>query len=326
MNAATVELKADQSRVPAVSVIVPAYNSAATLARALDSILAQTFTDYEIVVVDDGSTDDLATAAMPYAGRMKLIRQENKGAAAARNTGAKAARGSLLAFLDADDFWHARKLELQVAAFAARSDVVLCWTRGRRFVPQVDQPPQLSDVPQQVAPEYSADFASLFLAPYLGTPGVVIRKQRFEELDGFREDLKSAEDVDLWLRAAYERVTACVPAPLFYVVPTANSLTALHRDGTFKDNLQVIGDFCRVHPDFVARHPQLVRSARAKVNEDWGSSALIKSDYALARRLLVNSLRDRVGFRAAYLLLKVLVGSICRVTPAAAKKKAPRER
>src|SRR5262245_42395210 len=107
---------------PLISVVIPAFNSAATLPRALASVFAQTCTQYEVIVVDDGSTEDLVAALQPYRARINLVRQSNAGAAAARNTGVRHARGKWLAFLDADDFWHRRKLELQLQACEARPD------------------------------------------------------------------------------------------------------------------------------------------------------------------------------------------------------------
>jgi len=292
---------------PTVSVILPVYNSASTLARAIDSILTQTSSDYEIIVVDDGSTDDIDRAIAPYLDRLRFIRQPNRGASAARNTACRSARGQLLAFLDADDFWHPRKLEIQLAVFASRPDIVLCWTLFRRH--RSDGPPPIDAIPAVPPAEYVSSFDALFLAPYLGTPTVMLRKDRFMEVGGFREDLQSAEDVDMWLRASYQRSIAMVSIPLAYVVFKANSLTSLHRDGTFKDNLQVIEDFCESHPSYAVRSGSVVRRARSKVCEDWASSVLIKGDFDLARKLLLRSLRDRIGFRACYLLVKSLVGA-----------------
>jgi glycosyltransferase involved in cell wall biosynthesis len=99
---------------PLISVIVPAYNTSRTIAETLDSVLAQTFEDYEVVVVDDGSPDDVAELVARSYPQVRLVRQENRGLAGARNTGIKEAKGEYVAFLDSDDVWLPRKLELQV--------------------------------------------------------------------------------------------------------------------------------------------------------------------------------------------------------------------
>ncbi len=107
-----------------VSVIIPTYNRAALVAEAVASVLAQTWRDFEVLVVDDGSTDGTIEALAPYASRLRLLRRESRGGvSAARNTGIKAARGEWLAFLDSDDLWLPEKLSRQMAYLAAHPDL-----------------------------------------------------------------------------------------------------------------------------------------------------------------------------------------------------------
>lgn len=288
-----------------VSVIIPAYNSSATIGRALDSVFAQTYSAFEVIVVDDGSRDDLPGAIAPYASRLRLIHQENSGAAAARNAGVRAARGRYLAFLDADDFWHMRKLELQVAAFTERPDISYCWTASRRWSPGMPDPSR-APIDDGITRRYMSDFTELFAQPYLGTPGVMIKREDFDRLGGFREDLHSAEDIDLWLRAAYGRVIGHVLVPLFFVVVRERSLTALHRERTYEDNARVIDDFCAAHPEFAREQTAAVRRMRAQIYENWGSAAYVNGDLALARGLLWRAMKNRVTQRSIWLLLKTL--------------------
>lgn len=291
---------------PSVSVVIPAYNSAATIARALDSVFSQTYRDFEVIVVDDGSTDALDEAIGPYLHSVRLHRQCNAGAAAARNCAVRIASGTLLAFLDADDFWHERKLELQVAAFTERPETSLCSTDQRHWYEGQPNPYVALPPGAKVAPIYSRDFRKTFRSPYLGTPGVMMPRALFMELGGFREDLKSAEDVDLWLRAAFQGLVAHIPHPLFYVVPQPDSLRALHHYGTYEDNLRVIADFCASHPEFARTEQSLVRSACSRVYEYWGADALVRGDLQIAQDALWNSLRNKRSMRAAYLWLKTL--------------------
>jgi glycosyltransferase involved in cell wall biosynthesis len=292
---------------PTVSVIIPAYNSAHTLSRALDSVLRQSVSADELIVIDDGSQDNLEAAVKPYGSRVQLLRQENAGPAAARNNGARRASGELLAFLDADDFWHSRKLEVQLIAFRQRPDITLCWTRGKTWSGAIpaDDPAELN--PELTKPPYITQFTEIFRAPYLGTPGVMMPKEVFLRLGGFREDLQSAEDVDLWLRASYGKVTARIPAQLFYIVSSPTSLTQTAKGKVFESNLRVIEDFCRTHPDFLRAERATVKRARAKVYENWGSGALVGGDLPQARNLLLRSLRDRISLRAVMLLSKVVL-------------------
>jgi hypothetical protein len=156
----------------------------------------------------------------------------------------------------------------------------------------------------------SRDFIRMFLSPYLGTPGVMMTKATFDASRGFREDLHSAEDIDLWLRASYQNSTALVPGELFFVVTTANSLAARHGCEAWRNNLRVIDQFCAEHPDFAEAHPDIVRRARAKVYEEWGSDALSDGKYDEAILVLGQSLRNRVSSRSTRLWVKTIVRRI----------------
>ena len=101
---------------PAISVIIPTYNRANSVGKAIQSVLDQTFKDLEIIVVDDGSTDDSAPVLAAFGDRIRLIQQANRGVSGARNTGVRAATGKWIAFLDSDDQWHSSKLEKQLDA------------------------------------------------------------------------------------------------------------------------------------------------------------------------------------------------------------------
>ena len=126
---------------PAVSVMIPVHNRRDPIARAVDSVLAQTFRDFELIVVDDGSDDGTGEVLAAYGDRLTVIRQERAGVSAARNRGVAASRGPLLAFLDSDDWWLPEKLAAQVEFFRTRPDAALCqteelWLRnGRRVNP-----------------------------------------------------------------------------------------------------------------------------------------------------------------------------------------------
>src|SRR5262245_50974266 len=114
--------------MPEVSVVIPTFNAARFLCQAIDSVLSQTTRDYELLVVDDGSTDTTATIMQRYSGSLRYIRQSNGGVAAARNRGILESVGRYVAFLDADDTWHPKKLERQFAALAEHPQARACYT------------------------------------------------------------------------------------------------------------------------------------------------------------------------------------------------------
>jgi hypothetical protein len=132
-------------------------------------------------------------------------------------------------------------------------------------------------------------------------------REVFSRLGGFREELDSAEDIDLWLRATYGSVAARIRAPLFFVVPSPTSLTATQKDKAFKNNLRVIDEFCRAHPEFLQSAASAVRYARAKVYENWGSAELMRGNPALARTLLTRSMSYRANLRVLMLLSKAII-------------------
>jgi len=111
---------------PAVSIVIPAFNASWCIRRAVDSVLAQTFTDFELIVVDDGSTDETAEILRSYGDALRVVSQPNGGMSCARNAGIRIARGRYIAFLDADDRWLPAKLERQVKLLDDRPALAFC--------------------------------------------------------------------------------------------------------------------------------------------------------------------------------------------------------
>lgn len=289
-----------------VSVIIPAYNSSATIVAALESVFAQTVAPGEVIVVDDGSIDDVYEKIRRFDDRVRFFRQVNAGAAAARNRAAAAATGELLAFLDADDMWHSTKLARQLDVFREHADLAICRTRfslmplGGRF----DATAPVASGPVVV----STAFPDVFLDPYFGTPTVMMRRSVFESCGGFDVSLETAEDVDLWLRASYGRTVAHIKEPLVCVTTSPTSLTARSGGRTDPDNLQVIESFVARYPEFGDRYPRVVRQARATVLTRMASTALSADDRTEARRLLRASLaQNPFSSRALYLFARSFV-------------------
>jgi glycosyltransferase involved in cell wall biosynthesis len=197
---------------PFVSVVIPTYNYGRFVTAAVDSVLAQTFPAGEIIVVDDGSTDDTAERLRPYGDRIRYIRQENQGLPAARNTGIRAARGELIALLDSDDLWHPRKLELQVRHLAASPDTGLV---AADSVPGLEQgwPEVGTDAP---LPFQSFSVEDILVRSRFGPSGVLVRKECFDTVGLFDPALRSAEDRDMWLRIAARFRVVKLAVPLWW--------------------------------------------------------------------------------------------------------------
>jgi glycosyltransferase involved in cell wall biosynthesis len=184
---------------PAISVVIPTYNYAGYLRESIDSALNQTCEPIEVIVVDDGSVDETPEVLASYGNRIRTFRQENRGVAAARNFGASQARGDYLAFLDADDVWLPRKLELQMARFERDPDVGLVHCA----VEMVDDTGRIID-PFARGLEGNVAAELLRFRQVIPGPGcaVVIPKRVFDEVGGFDERLAPAEDWDLCYRIA----------------------------------------------------------------------------------------------------------------------------
>lgn len=195
---------------PAVSVIIPAFNAAATLEVALRSALAQTHRPLEIIVVDDGSSDDTSAIVASYPPPVKLLRQANAGCGPARNTGARAASGDWLAFLDADDAWLPRKLERQVE-LTYDHRVAVVNTRAR------------TKSGQPLGKTFS--FEDLWQQNSLIVSSSLVRRSAFEAIGGFWQE-RYCEDYHMWLRLAAAGWTiANVPEDLVVYSPAPGSLS-----------------------------------------------------------------------------------------------------
>jgi glycosyltransferase involved in cell wall biosynthesis len=190
---------------PVVSVIIPTYNSVATIIQAIESVFNQSYTSHEVIVVDDGSTDATRQMLAPYTemGRITYLFQENKGCGAARNNGAEHAKGELLAFLDADDYWHEKKLEEQVAVFHKHPACVLCYTDAYEVDPFQAV---IWDVRQTGAGKLRSGkvLMHLVLRNFITLSSATVRKDIFDKVGGFVSDrnLMMFADYDLWLKVA----------------------------------------------------------------------------------------------------------------------------
>lgn len=209
-----------KSGEPMVSVVVPTYNRADLLERCLGSVLRQTWTDLELILVDDASTDDTATLAAGITDPRLVYRRhgENRGGGAARNTGLAMARGGYVAFLDSDDEWRPEKLERQLASFAgAAPDVGLVYCG---FLKQGAPAPR-------ARPLYRGDVSrEILVSNFIGTASTpLIRRPRLEEVGGLDPRLPSCQDWDLWIRLSLVCAFEAVPDSLVIYHRQENSLS-----------------------------------------------------------------------------------------------------
>jgi glycosyltransferase involved in cell wall biosynthesis len=184
--------------MPEVSVVIPAYNAAGYIGAAVDSVLNQTFDQLEVIVVDDGSTDDTAAVVADMSDRVRCLRQPNSGVSAARNKGIGESRGRYVAFLDADDVWLPEKLTKQLDALAAAPGSALCYS------PFLVSDSDLRQIEVRSRGIHGDPLEELLVeGNVVGSPSTVVcRREVVQEAGGFDPQLSQCADWDMWVRLA----------------------------------------------------------------------------------------------------------------------------
>jgi len=273
---------------PAVSVIIPAYNIAPYIAETLASVFAQTFTDYEVIVVNDGSpdTEEFERAIQPYLDTIVYLKQDNGGASAARNRGLQAARGGFVAFLDGDDVWLPGYLEEQMRFMQEQGCDLACadamFFGEGSFESGTYMKAWMDDAPA------SGDFTFLELVDAkrsVITSGVVARRQPIVEIGMFDKELRRAQDFDLWLRLAVagHRLSFQRKALLKYRCRT-DSLSG----GVINSHRRELAVFDKIEqryelsPEERARAAEIICRRRALLQFELGKLYSARGDFAAA--------------------------------------------
>ena len=192
-----------------VSVVVPTYNRAYRLEETLRSVVNQTYQDFELIVVDDGSTDDTSKVMQSFPGAQYIFMEENSGVSSARNKGLAHAKGRYICFLDSDDLWDEKKLQVQVQWMEENPDCQICytdevWIRGGVRVN-----------PMNKHRKYSGDIFRYCLPLCIVSPSsAMLRGVIFDDIGNFDESLPVCEDYDLWLRIAMKYTFHFIEKPL----------------------------------------------------------------------------------------------------------------
>ena len=310
------------SDTPAVSVVIPAYNIAPYIAETLDSVFAQTFTDFEVIVVNDGSTDTKAfeCALRPYLDRIIYLRQENGGASVARNTGLKSARGEFVAFLDGDDVWLPNYLEEQMEFIRTRGCDLAC-ADATFFGDSPNQAPTYMIAWMDDAPQ-TGDFGFLELVDAkrsVITSGVVARRQPVIEIGLFDPELRRGQDFDLWLRLAcaghrlsFQRQALlkyrCRPDSL-----SGGVINSHRRELTIFDKIETVYE---LSPSQRTEVVEIIRKRRALLQFELGKLYAARGEFNHARESFAaaNRLQPTLKGRATLALIHLVpqaVQAIC---------------
>lgn len=278
-----------------VSAIIPAYNNAAYVADAVKSVLAQTYPPSEVIVVDDGSTDGTRLVLEPFRDLIRYIYQENRGEPAARNTGMRHASFDYIAFLDADDLWMPRKLELQKKYLEEHPNVPFIYTDASTF-------DENGVIDASIKVRYNLElpegniFRALFDETLFGSGSVVFHKRCVDKVGCFDEDFRIGSDYEMWLRIARHFEVGCVDEPLMmYRQHSSMSTRGLGRAlcNGVPWEAAVVQKIVHLYPEILR---ELGESTVAKrISKPYARQAHIRfrlDDYKNARRLF----RKAIGY------------------------------
>lgn len=280
MNAATLS-----PLTPLVSIIVPAYNHAATLAVAVDSILAQTYPAIEIIALDDGSTDNTCSVLSRYEGKIRWESHTNIGQAATLNKGWTMARGELLGYLSADDFLYPDAVSRSVAALAAAPDAVVSYCNFDLVDPEGRQTRRVS----RTAFSLARVLTTLDCPP---GPGALFRRTAFEAAGGWNPALRLIPDFDYWLRLALHGRFVHVPQALaaWRIHPGSQSFATVSADRADESVRVILAFFATpgLDPEIAALRSQSLARAQlycAQLHARAGRYGLAMSSILTAQKL-----------------------------------------
>lgn len=281
-----------------VSVIIPTYNRAHYLPATIESVLQQTFQDFEIIIVDDGSTDNTQEVLKPYLERspnkIRYYYKENRGCASARNHGLEKANGKYIAFLDSDDLFELRKLEIQVGMLDQHPEIGFVYSDAYAF----DETTKTQFISRAVRPDKNSSIVfDLFMTTLLAPGAPLFRRECFRE-DRYDEHLKYNEDTDLFLRIAYKFKA------LHSDYVSTNQRLHPNRKSNDKGKLMEAllyssKKFLKEFPDFEKQYSKIAKKRIADIRCDLALACMESQKYADAIKNLqiANALNPRISFR-----------------------------
>lgn len=272
-----------------ISVVIPTYNYANYVRDAVESVLNQSYKEFEIIVVDDGSTDDTKKVLEPLKKRIRYIYQENKGLPSAYNTGIKSSRGDYVAFLDSDDLWLPKKLELQKKFFDENPSVGMVICNGYLFnetgiISTFFPVGMMNPLPDDL-------HGDLFLRNVIPGNTPLIRKQCFDRIGLHDESLTSAEDLDLWIRLTRYFTVGYVPQPLVKYRKHGNSMS-MNLERMCENKIKVLRKNIALFPDILAKKPE-IKKRISDIYFELALSKIKKLKLASSLKQMMNSIRYR---------------------------------
>lgn len=289
-----------------ISVVIPVYNGEKFIADAISSVLSQTFSASEIIVINDCSTDNTLDVLATFNNKIKIItNKKNSGASFSRNQGIRAASYDFIAFLDADDIWYPNKISRQVSLMEEHIDCRFSYGQATLVSFESYNPSLLNEVDNTISLARIKPFIEIFESPYFSTSTIITSKQLCIDCGLFREDLKTAEDIDLCYKIAYKTKPLEILAPLSVTRRVKNSLGS--SETSYQDNLLVIDEFIEKNKDFRLLHKRSINRLQRKIYDDWVSELLFNRKVSSALRVIRNSLRVKPSKLTYTLIIKAFI-------------------
>lgn len=237
-----------EQKTPLVSAIIATYNMGQYLPGAIKSVLNQKIQDLELIIVDDGSTDNTGEVVKPFLSdpRVRYIYQPNSGQTKAKNAGLKASRGAYIGYCDADDEWHPDKLSLQIPLLEQDPNTAVVYGR----ICPMDQAGAY--LYTETASEYSGYITQqLFLENFIPFGSALIRRSAIEEVGGFDENRRMGIDWDLWLRLSIKHRFECLRTVIYFYRVWEGQMSNNWR-GRYESAFSIMRDFEARHPGVIA--------------------------------------------------------------------------
>ncbi|MEN8129860.1 MAG: glycosyltransferase [Pseudomonadota bacterium] len=260
---------------PVVCVIIPAYNRVEYIDQTISSVLEQTYSHVDLIVVDDGSTDGTLERIQTYGDRLTLLTHENcanKGQSASLNLGLKAARGEYIAVLDSDDYWHPDKLDVQVGYLERNPGIGLLYTNGYA----VDSDGNI------IYPMYPDDHRenndpnNVLLDCYILLPqNSLVRKSVYNSVGHFEESYRAAQDHDMLIRISENTQFAYLPDRLFYYRVHDDSISGKNQKVRWKNGFRILANAAARYP----YRASTIRKRKAVLNYRLGSCSIEDGEY-----------------------------------------------
>jgi glycosyltransferase involved in cell wall biosynthesis len=282
------------SKKPLVSVIIPNFNYSKYLGQTIESVLSQTYDNFEILVVDDGSTDDSVEVAKQYSSKIRLICQSNGGVSSARNEGILNSRGSFVCFLDADDFWESNKLELQM-------NLALETKSGLIYSGYLECDEHLSKI-REILPVFQGYCEGLYrrkpgsAIALLGTSTALISREVIDLVGIFDTTLSTSADWDYLRRVSKFTDFAFVPSPLVRYRRHGSNMSSGSLAKYYQDNEYAVMKMISEYDNFGLQNSVLNRYSRFRFHLGAGRAFMKIGEFSLGIRHLYKAINGIIGF------------------------------